>query len=214
MAKISIVRALTELKRLDARIDQAIRSGVFAGAAVGRGEKLRVVNSKKSTYDVTLEIRASFQKVSDLVSNRAKLKSAIVASNAVTKVTLGGKEMTVADAIDLKATLPSMKKLAAEVATQTNRVRAAVTQQNDRLEAEINAQTQALLGADKAKQDAATLQMIDTTQRDMKEQSMIAEEFVKAQVDDLTAQIADIETELDFVLSESNALTTVEVDLS
>ena len=81
------------------------------------------------------------------------------------------------------------------------------------MESEINTQIQALLGADKAKHEPATLKMITDTQKGMKEQTLIAEDLVVEKLKTLEADLLNLETELDFVLSESNALTSVEVDL-
>lgn len=212
-SKITVTRALVELKRLDARIAQAIRTGTFSAVQVGQGDKAKVLHSAKQVSTVRGEINASFQSVESLLKNRVAVKSAIVASNAVVMVTLGEASMTVAEAIDLKATLPLRKQLITEVKSQMAKAKQAAEVSNTRMESEINTQIQALLGADKAKHEPATLKMITDTQKGMKEQTLIAEDLVVEKLKTLEADLLNIETELDFVLSESNALTSVEVDL-
>lgn len=211
MTKMTVTRALVELKRLDSQIELATNTGVFAAATVGKNDFTKVLNSHKTKAEIRSVINGSFQKVEDLIAHRTKLKNAIVASNAVTQVTLGEKRMTVAQAIDLKATLPARQNLASAVKSQLAKTKAAVDMGNTKMEAEIQAQTTALLGADKSKQDAATLQMIAETQKSQKELAVVDEDFVRAKLEEIEADILNIKTELDFVLSESNALTQIEV---
>ena len=45
---------------------------------------------------------SDFQSLNDLIKRRNQVKNAIVSSNAVTKVTVGGQTMTVAEAIEYK----------------------------------------------------------------------------------------------------------------
>lgn len=212
MAKISITRALVELKRLDARIDRAISSGVFSAVQLGTDNATaKVMNSQKSVEDVKKEINASFQSVDSLIANRSELKAAIVASNAVTTVELAGTRMTVAAAIELKATLLTRKTYLAGVRTQLASAKTLADRANVKMNEEILAATNALLGGQKEVKDTAMVDAIAATQRKQKEASVIQQSFVETRMKELEDVVLNIETELDFVLSESNALTVVEI---
>ena len=98
MRKISITEALNELKLYDSKIMKAITNAKLVGAAKKSADKVGVV--KKEDFEE--RAKASYQSVTDLIANRNTLKSAIVKSNAVTEVTINGKTMTVAEAIERK----------------------------------------------------------------------------------------------------------------
>lgn len=212
MATYSITRALVELKRLDARILQAIASGTFTAVQVGKGAGAKVAGSHKTVHQAGVDANASFQQVDKLIKNRAELKAAIVASNAVTKVEVGGVSMSVAEAIDLKATLPLRKQYLAGVRTQLVKANTTVEQLNAKLEADIKTSNDALLGGQKEMKDTALADQIAEKQREQREASVIGKAIVEDKMQKIEESILDIETELDFVLSESNALTMITVE--
>ena len=98
MRKISITEALNELKLYDSKILKAITNAKLVGAAKKFSDKVGVF--KKEDFED--RAKASYQSVTDLIANRNALKSAIVKSNAITEVTVNGKTMTVAEAIERK----------------------------------------------------------------------------------------------------------------
>ena len=212
MATYSITRALVELKRLDARILQAIASGTFTAVQVGKGATAKVAGSHKTVQQAGVDANASFQQVDKLIKNRAELKAAIVASNAATKVEVGGVSMSVAEAIDLKATLPLRKQYLAGVRTQLVKANTAVEQLNAKLEADIKTSNDALLGGQKEMKDTALADQIAEKQREQREASVIGKAIVEDKMQKIEESILDIETELDFVLSESNALTLITIE--
>ena len=95
---MNVHQALAELKMLDKRIGNAIREGSFVVANKHSNTKLGGVDIKEHTADV----KSRYQKINDLIARRNAIKRAVVQSNAVTKVTIGGVEYTVAEAIDMK----------------------------------------------------------------------------------------------------------------
>ena len=95
---LTVHRALAELKVIDSRINNAIRSGTFVVANKHSNDKIHgmTINEFKNS------MKSDFQKVSDLIARRNAIKKAVVASNAVTKVKVGDTEYTVATAIEMK----------------------------------------------------------------------------------------------------------------
>ena len=96
--KMTIHKALCELKTLDSRIQDAIRRSTFCFANKHSNQKIHGIPIE----DVKKECKAAYQSISDLISRRNAIKCAVVLSNATTKVTIGGKEYTVAEAIEMK----------------------------------------------------------------------------------------------------------------
>lgn len=212
MATYSITRALVELKRLDSRISSAIASGTFAAVRVGKNASAKVFNSAQTIAQTETEINASFQQVDKLIKNRQVLKAAIVASNAETKVTVLGNEISVAAAIDLKATLPIRKQYLTGVRTQLVKATVQTATLNGSLLEDIQKSTEALLGGQKEMKDTSLAEQLAEKQREQREASVLGQATVEAKVKALEDEILAIETELDFVLSESNALTTISIE--
>lgn len=206
---MTITRALVELKRLDARISSAVTSGMFSGVQVGVGQKART-SIGKSVNEVKDSINASFQSVEDLIAQRMKLKAAVVASNAKVEVVLSDKRMTVAGAIDLKATLPARKAYLSAVKSQFSKAKIQVETNNTKLEADLQSQLNTLLGANAATSQE-TIEILTKNARDDRQASLIQQDLIERKLNALEEEILAIETELDFVLSESNALTTITV---
>lgn len=96
--KMTVHKALAELKIIDDRINNAIASGTYVIANKHSNTKIHGM----TIDDFKTSMKADFQKVSDLIARRNAIKRAVVASNAVTKVKVGDNEYTVAEAIEMK----------------------------------------------------------------------------------------------------------------
>ena len=107
MRKITITEGLVELKLLDSRI----RKATVKDWAIGVYSKDVTQENKKKFEEVT---KANYQSIKDLINERAKIKSAIVKSNAKTQVKVGEKKMTVAEAIERKSSIDYEKDLLSE----------------------------------------------------------------------------------------------------
>lgn len=96
--KMTVHKALAELKIIDDRINNAIASGTYVITNKHSNTKIHGM----TIDDFKTSMKADFQKVSDLIARRNAIKRAVVASNAVTKVKVGDNEYTVAEAIEMK----------------------------------------------------------------------------------------------------------------
>lgn len=212
MQKMSITRALAELKRIDDRITHA-QSGeaVFVGISVGLGENMKPLNAQGGVDMVKSKIQASFDAINALFVKREAIKAAIVKSNAVTVVSLGSKTLTVAEAIELKRSIQSKKDFRQVLQNQYRLALAKVNELNGQLEATIESNLKSVYGSDKSKQDASTYDVIAKPQRTLKEAALIDQADILKVIASLGEEISLVETELDFTLSEINARTEIEV---
>ena len=96
--KMTVHKALAELKIIDDRINNAIVSGTYIIANKHSNTKIHGM----TIDDFKTSMKSDFQKVSDLIARRNAIKRTVVASNAVTKVKVGDVEYTVAEAIEMK----------------------------------------------------------------------------------------------------------------
>lgn len=95
---MTIHRALVELKTLDARITKTINETTFVTSNKHSNTKI----NGKSIEDFTKSVKENISSIRTLINRREALKKAVTQSNAVTKVTVGGIEYTVAEAIEAK----------------------------------------------------------------------------------------------------------------
>lgn len=105
--KLTVTRALTELKTLDARINRKIQEGVFIGFTTGRNP----VRGYKNNEEFERDVKANYQSIQDLIKRRNIIKRTIVLSNANTYIEIAGKRMTVAEAIERKNSIQYEKEL-------------------------------------------------------------------------------------------------------
>lgn len=199
---ISITRALAELKLLDKRIGKEISKLSPATTVVKTDVDSDEAKGFKAVADSNLD------KIQALINNAYKLKGAIIQSNAATKVEIGGKSMTVAEAIAKKDLIEYEELL-------RNKLSHALTlAEHDAVRSETTARNKgeqvaaALAGEDKG--------MFDSVYRSFMDQNtsaVVASEAVINTRDRLDNDIDEFLKEVDFALSESNTRTTIEVDI-
>ena len=212
MNKMSVTRALAELKRLDDRLNRmSTDQSIFVSVAVGHGDKQKVLGVSDTVQNVASQIQSNRDRVNSMIEMRAKIKAAVVASNAATKVKLGAREMTVAEAIELKKSIDVKRNMLNTYRRQVVQANALVAKQNAALEAQIETNLATIYGNEKGKVDASMFEAIAKPQREQKEASLIDPIKINDVIKSLEDEISLVETELDFTLSESNAKTEIEV---
>jgi len=211
MEQMSVTRGLVELKRLDARIKSAVLSGQFVGRTVGKNNFRKVVGVADSVEAVSAKIQSSFDSVDSLIANRERIKSAIVLSNATTQVTVLGRGMTVAEAIELKSSVDYRQAYLNQLRQQLTRESVEVEKANAALDATIEVSLNNIYGAEKSKIAEDTYASVANPQKNQKEAALLDPMGISARIQKLTEDISNIESELDFTLSESNARTMISV---
>lgn len=212
MNKMSVTRALAELKRLDDRLNRMTTDqSIFVSVAVGQGDKQKVLGVSDTVQNVVSQIQSNRDRVNSMIEMRAKIKAAVVASNAATKVKLGAREMTVAEAIELKKSIDVKRNMLNAYRRQVVQANALVTKQNAALESQIETNLATIYGNEKGKVDASMFEAIAKPQREQKEASLIDPIKINDMIKSLEDEISLVETELDFTLSESNAKTEIDI---
>lgn len=215
--KLTITRALVELKHINDKISRAISEGTFTGFSVGENEHQKYFKSTaKSTAiskaELESSIQGSFDAVNSLIARRQKLKAAIILSNAKTEVTLGGNLITVAEAIEQKAMIPVLSLYLARLRQDKASSTSQVEQSNMKLEDKIQELTLAAVGAEKGtKLDQGMLDAIAQSQNSRQISALVGATKSQKEIDKLVETLVQLQSELDFVLSESNAQTSIEV---
>ena len=213
MQQISVTRALVELKRLDDKIARAISEGTFVARTIGRDTNKKVVGSSDSITAVEQKIQGCFDKVASLIKNRESVKSAIVLSNANTRVNIMNRDVTVAEAIELKNTVAFRTKFLNVLRAQLTGERMQIDKSAILLDQEIETSLNALYGAERTKIDTDTVKSVSDVKKGQKEQALLDAGKIETKIQEVELDILNLTSELDFVLSESNAKTMISVEL-
>jgi uncharacterized small protein (DUF1192 family) len=168
-------------------------------------------NSSVKPEDFSEKAKAQLQSVEDLQKRIHLIKTKIQQSNAITMVKIGTQEMTVLEAIIKKSLIENQKDLLARLKKQ-------LILANDNFEA-----------ATVSNENKIAKQLEDATKNSTVKLDLEVEKQIKASVESLYPikmidpcklsdkiktledEIEEFEANVDFALSESNALTQIEV---
>ena len=204
---ITVTKALSELKLLDKRINRGIVDGKFVGKVVGEEKKVEQTDIEEFKKDA----QSSYNSVVDLIERRNKIKSAIVASNAVTNVNIAGKTYTVAEAIERKNSIQYEIDLLQVLKTQYASVLEGIEHINENVQRRLDNSLESMLSND-GKQDNEFIQQF-TENFNKKNQAKIVDPLnIKEKIESLESEIEDFLSEVDHELSVSNATTTITIE--
>lgn len=212
--KMTVHRALAELKTMDARIDSAIRSTTYVLAVKRSAEKINGV--KIDTFKDAM--KANNQKVNDLIRRRNAMKRAVVLSNATTKVTVGGKEYTVAEAIECKTHgVEYMKALKNSMTSAYLAAQAEMKRNDDEvLEKRAEQYVLSVIAAQpkdaKMSVDSEAMKALRKSYIENNAFEMLDPLGVAERIAELDEMIHAFEADVDAALSCSNALTVIEFE--
>lgn len=202
MTQISITRALAQVKSLNDRIQRATAQPFVSNTIGGKHP------SGKPAQEVEVLLTANLQSVKDLIAQRKALKAAIVRSNAVTNVTIAGTVQTVAEAIERKSSIQLEQALLQTLRQQLAQQQAVVERTNVTVQQRLDQLIQTAVGKDR-KVDEAELKAITGPFEAQNKAAVLDPSDLQKQIDALAADIDAFLLEVDFALSEVNAVTQV-----
>ena len=209
MRKITVTEALKKLKLYDDKIYKAIGRAEFVGAAKKNSDLIG--HKKKSTYEN--DAQSSFDSITAMIDNRDALKSAIVNSNAITKVEIGGITMTVAAAIEKKSSIEYDKRFLYAMKEQFDSAVSTVARENAKVDAQCDRLIETQLSGDnKTKIDKVDIEAFTAPYRKQREFAIVDPLDIEKKIAELESRIDAFEAEVDTKLNVSNALTTIEID--
>ena len=207
--KLSIHRALGELKTLDKRIRKEIENTIFIGAK--KKSSNTEYKTRTSIVDFNNNVNSSIQSINDLILRRKEIKEAIVNSNANTFVTIGDNKMTVASAIERKTSIGYDKFLLSKIKEQYALIVGFVEENNEEVECDLSSKIDNMLNAND-KNNINGIEEFSKAYRNSNSWEVIDPVDLKSLIDKLEKEITIFENEVDVVLSESNATTFIEVE--
>lgn len=207
--KITVTRALAELKLLDSRILKEIKQASFLDLSRER-EKGKALQSGKTIDEFMKNAQASWDAIQELLKRRDSMKSAIVISNVNTKLKIGNVEMTVAEAIDRKNTISYRQSLHTQLTRQYSSLMSQVESHSANLDQQVTKMLEANLGKD-VKASTDDYKFIAKPFIEANEVKMVDPLKVDEKIKALGTEIEEFLKDVDFALSESNARTEIEV---
>ena len=202
MTSISVTQGLAELKLLDKRLQKALHSVRWAA-----------VKSKTRPLDTTVfgqTANADYQSYNDLMRRRLTIKCAIVLSNANTRVTVGTWSGTVAEAIEYKTSISYKKQLLEVMKEQLLSARSEFDSAQENINRRLDVLLQSELGKD-VRTNPETITSLSATFRETNKVELIDPLDLALKIKVLEEEIDGFETNVDWVLSEVNGKTMIQV---
>lgn len=203
--KMTIHRALGEIKLYDKKIVDLLDKD-FVLASKKRIGKVHGIDVEKYKE----EMKANLQSLRALMRNRQILKSAIAKSNETTMVTIGGETMTVLDAIERKNFMNMRMSVVNTLKAQFNRADREVRAYEDNLQANLE---NYIKNTTKELNNKDLIDSLTESYKNLNEVVMIDPNNLRAVIEEMTKENDQFNAEVDYVLSESNSNTFIEVDL-
>ena len=206
MAKLSLHRALAELKLIDSKISRKVKELNPVGYKQGEGLVNGIIDGNKFAKDA----KADYDSLMSLISRKEVIKSAIMLANCVTKVTIGGKEYTITDAITQRNSIIAKKDVVSTMKSKYNSVVASINRTNEASEERLQKLLEAMYGKE-SKPDSKAIEATCTSYRKTNSLDFVDPLGVKDQFEKLEEEIALFEADVDATLSEINSLTMIEI---
>ena len=207
---MTVHKALCELKMLDKRINESIMTAEFCRA--NKHSNVKIDGGTIAEYEAAAV--SKYQSTMDMIIRRDAIKRAVVASNAVTEVTIGGNRYTVADAVELRRHGLSYRRTLLQAMTlQLKRVRSTIEQKNgEELTRAADKMVEVYYGR-QTDVKAITEEMKATREKFIEDNTyeLLDPIHVENRIRELDKEITAFETEVDSALSVSNAVTEITV---
>ena len=199
---MSITQALAELKLLRKRFENCLEDAEFV-----------TLKTKARQLDVAafgVAARASYQSYRDLLSRYNRIKAAIVVSNATAKVTVAGREYTLAEAVERKRTIATERECLRKMQEQWQRTQSEYEAHQREQQLRVDRLMMQELGKDK-QTNVEVAKSLQEAFLDSNKAEVVDPLKLEGLIREFKKELEDFETNVDWVLSESNGRTMVTV---
>jgi len=207
MKKMSLHRALAELKLLEKRIIQGYNATEYITYQIGSEKPKRYA----SVEDFNKQALSSYQSVKDLITRYNEIKMKLITVNATTKVKIGDTEYTIAEALHRKNSIDFEKGLLSELKRQLSVLNNKMEIENKAMLNRLDQRISADLGSKERKDHAKEVEEITEGFLRRYQPNEVDPLNIRDEIKKLEASIEEFETNVDYVLSEANATTFIEV---
>ena len=211
MTTMSITRALTRAKTIEKQLARLVESQFVITLMK------REVDDVTDVYQDNLKMtQANFDQFNDLFAELNNIKAAVRKSNEVTKVVIGGEELTVADALVYKNTIVYRNSFLDRITRENRNAESRVEQSKINADTKFATVRENLIKNSQGQDVSEDYLKTVLTEEERRLKKAIVEvkvsginnvnEFIEAE----RKRIDTFIEEVDYVLSESNATTIIE----
>lgn len=204
--EFTLTRALTELKLYDSKITKAIQELKSVSYSINK----IVVDYRQTADEFIKNYNAQMQSIQDLRNNKVILKNALMKANAETKLKIGEKEYTILEALNRKTDIQTEQYL---VNTLKQQLSAAVSKSNQ-IKDTVESNIEKTINSKSSSSGNQSKDYIQTVRESYKDQlpELVNADVVEKLIKEKEEEIAEFISEVDYALSEINAITKISVD--
>lgn len=206
--RMTIHRALSELKVIDAKIEKQTNELLPTAYA----QKDKPIMGYLSVDEFTREAKSRHDSVLALIDRKLKIKSAIVHANGRTTVTIADKVMTIADAINFKAVIAKKIALVNRLKIMHNKAVGDMNKNNEMVEANVQRLLEATFGKENVKVGKEDVEAVRKPYMESNTFHLHDPLKVTEVITAMEKEISDFQSEVDATLSEINATTFIEIN--
>lgn len=211
MTTMSITRALTRAKTIEKQLARLVESQFVVTLMK------REVDDVTDAYQDNLKMtKSNFDQFNDLFAELNNIKAAVRKSNEVTKVVIGGEELTVADALVYKNTIVYRNNFLDRITRENRNAESRVEQSKINADTKFASVRENLIKNSQGQDVSEDYLKTVLTEEERRLKKAIVEvkvsginnvnEYIEAE----RKRIGTFIEEVDYVLSESNATTIIE----
>ena len=201
---LSLTRLLSEIKTTEERI---MKLPVIVGVAANSTDRVAEENESVEEFKKTSQSR--FDTWMSLSERLVKLRAARNKANATTYVTICGKSVTMDEAIVMKSLLNLQKQALEGFKKQIGMVENFVTRADNEVKVAVDKAVAQSIASQTLTEDQSKL--FNDMYKKSLGKSMAIGESVKVGIKKLEDHITSFSAEIDYVLSEANSTTKVEI---
>lgn len=199
---MSITQALAELKLLRKRLDGVLDDAKF----VALKTKTRPVDTEKFSRSA----QGSFQSFRDLLDRYNRIKAAIVVSNAAARVSVAGREYSVAEAVERKRSIETERRCLTLMQLQWQQVQREYENHNQTQQERLDKLVLQELGKDNKTSVEVVQNLTDAFWKNNKA-DVVDPLGLEERIKEYSKDIEEFELNVDWVLSEANGRVVIKV---
>lgn len=206
---LSVYEALIEISRLNDKIEKFNSSSTMPLFLACATESAKYIEGMEKEKYINL-LKSNYDSCRHLISNLSEYKAKVALSNAKTTITVGGKEYTIAEAIQRKQNIDTEIRFLRMIETQLKDVNTKITAKNNTVKAGL---TEYL---EKVKSETATPEEIDKLTNIYNEKNLfiLVDPYgITETIDEKRQELETFLSDVDTKITASNCSTMITVDL-
>lgn len=205
--QITLAEGLVQLKRIRARIDKKIQKLDPISVTIGA----KIPHLTVSPEQFSTDAKADLQSVQALIERARSIKAAIVVANATTEIKVGGKAMTIAEAIERKISIQHDRTLLLRLRTEQAESLRFLKDENAQVNVRLDTLLTETYRQDVEKIDRDKYASVAGPFLEANEAKILDPLGIDAVIREMDDEIDTFDEEVDIALTEANVRTTIDI---